>query len=536
MQAGRTAVRWSQHATTSLRSRCTVGLVVTIIVLLQIGIGAQPVQAGTYVMRSCTVPGHPAAPMHPWVAVNNPWGDVSIVDACATGGGVGFAMGDARRLRGAAQIVVQQPAAPRSQIKFVKAVVWYAARLAGAGSPINFVPYYQLPDWTRAYGSTVSPPGSDNLVSEQQLSPDAESYWVGIYCGPLDGGAPPSEGCFAADRTPLLVRGIEMTLREDVLPTISRPSGTLLESGPQSGVRTLAYSASDPHSGLSKVEVLLGETVVASDDLTPRCPHSDFTVCPASLEETLHVDTRAVINGPHRLTVRVQDAAGNERTVDTGHVVDVANDASAGAAGGPLTVKFNGTSRSTLVVPYGRRVSVRGRLALTGQPVAAGTPIELLERLEGIGKPEQSTARVRTKGDGSFSVRLSTNRPSRTVRLAYRPTVGSHVVSRPLKLRVRAASRVRASLRGRTVRFTGRVLSRPVPRAGKRVVMEGRSPGSAWTAFKTLRTDRAGRFSGTYRLRVRRPGVTLEVRAVVPREDGYGYLGSRSPAVTFRVR
>ena len=75
-----------------------------------------------------------------------------------------------------------------------------------------------------------------------------------------------------------------------------------------------------------------------------------------------------------------------------------------------------------------------------------------------------------------------------------------------------------------------------MPKGGKRVQMEGRSPGSAWTRFKSVRTDSKGRFSGAYRLRVRRPGVVLKVRAVVPTETGYGYLGSRSRAVTLRVR
>ena len=138
--------------------------------------------------------------------------------------------------------------------------------------------------------------------------------------------------------------------------------------------------------------------------------------------------------------------------------------------------------------------------------------------------------------DGSFQAVLVTTRPSRTLRFAYSPAGGGRVVSQALKLRVRAGSRVRASLRGSVLRFSGRVLSRPVPKAGKRIVMEGRSPGSAWTAFQALRTDRLGRFSGTYRLRVRRPGVRLKVRAIVPRENGYGYLGSRSQAVTLRVR
>jgi hypothetical protein len=520
------------------RDRATVGFLATVIVLLYGALGAELAGAGTYVMRNCNVPGHPAAPMHPWVAVDNPVTDVSIADACGTGGGVGFVLGDARQLppNQNAQIIIEQPTAPRSQITFVKVVLWYAARLTGAGSPVGFMTHYLLPDGSGAFGPFTSPPGAESLVAEQQLSPRASSYYVSLHCGPLGTAVLASEPCVAAERVPLLIRGMEVTLREDVPPSVARPTGTLLESGLQSGIRTLAYSASDPHSGLSKVDVLLGDTVVATHDLTTRCTHSDFTVCPASLDETLPVDTRAVINGRHHLTLRVQDAAGNERTVDSGHVVDVVNETSSGAADGPLTIKFNGTSRSTLVVPYARRVTLRGRLAEGSQPVAAGTPVELLERSEGEGKREQATARVKTKADGSFSVRLSTTRPSRTLRMVYRPAADKEVVSRTLKLRVQAASSVRASLRGRIVRFTGRVLSRPVPRAGKRVVMEGRSPGSAWTAFETLRTDRRGRFSGTYRLRVRRPGVTLKVRAFVPLEGGYGYLGSRSRAVTFRVR
>lgn len=86
------------------------------------------------------------------------------------------------------------------------------------------------------------------------------------------------------------------------------------------------------------------------------------------------------------------------------------------------------------------------------------------------------------------------------------------------------------------VQLSGRVLSGPIPEGGKRVQMEGRSPGSAWTPFKNLRTDNKGRFSGTYRLRVRRPGVVLKIRTIVPSESGYGYLGSHSRAVVLRVR
>ena len=285
--------------------------------------------------------------------------------------------------------------------------------------------------------------------------------------------------------------------------------------------------------------MLLDETVVASRDLTPICRYADFAVCPTSDDETLEIDTRAVPNGSYDLALRVRDAAGNEQVVHGERPIDVANESpveSSSVVPYALVAKFKGSSRSKLTVPYGRRVSVRGRLTQGSQPVGAGIPLEVMERPDRRGAVEKRTRTVMTKADGSFSIGLATSRPSRVVRLAYRPAGGGQVVSQALKLRVRAASRVRASLRGRVVHFSGRVLSGPIPKRGKRLQMEGRSPGSAWTPFKNLRTDTKGRFSGTYRLRVRRPGVVLKIRAIVPSESGYGYLSSRSRAVTLRVR
>jgi hypothetical protein len=380
----------------------------------------------------------------------------------------------------------------------------------------------------------TGPPGAESLSFEQELSPaQTNAYRLFIACGPISPPAPP-DPCLADDAVPLQVRGMEVTLSEEVPPSVLQPSGSLVAGGPQSGVRTLTYAAADPQSGLTKVEVLLGSNVVATDDLTSRCFYSDFTVCPAAKDETLQVDTRAVANGLHALTVRVRDAAGNERVVLGEHPVEVVNKPTPGSFA--VVAAFDRTSRTTLTVPFGRRVVVRGRITQAGRPVLAGTTIDVLERLDYVGKPEQAASRIATKSDGSFAAALKTNRPSRTVRVAFRPGGGEPVTSRALKLRVRAASRLGASLRGQTVRFSGRVLSGPIPKRGKRVLMEGRSPGSAWTQFKSLRTDRSGRFAGTYRLRVRRPGVVLKVRAVVPSERGYGYVSSRSRSVALRVR
>lgn len=240
-------------------------------------------------------------------------------------------------------------------------------------------------------------------------------------------------------------------------------------------------------------------------------------------------------NGTHPLTLRVYDAAANERIVNVANAVDVSNEID---LDGPvkLAARFAGTNRSTLTVPYGRRVSIRGRLTGASPLGRDGAHIEVLTRTDRRGAREVATGRIRTRADGTFSYVLPRSRPSRAVRLAYRSGGLGSAVSARLRLRVRAASNLRASLRGRTIRFSGRVLSRPLPKAGKRVVMEGRAPGFAWSAFRSLRTDRKGRFAGTYRLPIRRPGVKLEVRAVIPTETGYPYLRYRTRAVSLRVR
>lgn len=200
-----------------------------------------------------------------------------------------------------------------------------------------------------------------------------------------------------------------------------------------------------------------------------------------------------------------------------------------------ITAGFKGSSRSTLTVPYGRRVSVRGRMTLGAQPGPGGAQLDILERI-GRRASEVAVGSARTEADGSFAYVLPAKRPSRTIRLAYRPPGSDGSFSPVMRLRVRAAASLRASLRGVVMRFRGVVHSRPIPGRGKLVRLEGRAPGSAWKSFATIRTDRRGRFSGRYRLRVHRPGVRLKVRAVVPSEKNYPYVGSRSSAVTLRVR
>lgn len=519
------------------RRHATVAMAVSLISLLLGALPADSARAGTYVMRNCSVPGFAAAPMGPWQA--DSWSGLYVADTCRSGDGVGFTFVGAHSLLPGyvARLAFFMPrTGPQQDISLEKVSLWYAARLQGSGQYASLLSLAggreaQLNERTVITG----PPGGENLTFGAQFkSGDILTYNLYLTCGwygSMDVGAEP---CVTEHAVPLLVRGMEVTLSEQLAPTVASPGGTLLSGGPQQGIGTVSFVASDPQSGLAKVEVLLGDTVVETQDLTPRCLYSDFTVCPAFDDEALEVDTRAVPNGSYDLAVRVTDAAGNAQVVQGGGSVEIANGTLA-LRRFAIAANFKGSKLSMLTVPYGRRVSLRGRLT-QGAQALVGSPVAVLERLDQRGAREKTTRTVTTRADGSFSIGLATSRPSRYVRLAYRPAGGAQVVSRKLRLRVAAGARVRASLRGRLVRFSGQVLGRPFPKRGKRIQMEGRSPGSAWTAFKILRTDKQGRFSGTYRLRVRRPGVALKIRALVPSEAGYGYVASRSRAVTLRVR
>lgn len=519
----------------TLGQRWALGLVAA---TLACCLGAPSARAGAYVMRNCDVPGHGNASIGPWDVPTDVVPTIEVLNNCAVGGGMEFAVSSPLSGGTEVGIVLKKPSkSPQAQIRMLKAMVWYAARLGGSGTPLHFWSIDAHADGTINPGVFTYPPGSESLSFEQLLTPEVTSYFaLGLKCGA--DGVPPPEPCRPAAAVPLQIRGMEVTLSEDIAPVIAQPGGTLLDPGPQSGVRTLMYSASDMQSGLSKVDLLLDGVPVATHDLTSRCAYSDFTVCPASDDGTLQIDTRSVANGTHAVAVRVQDAAGNERMVRIGNPIEVANGPSVGLTASPthaVTVGFKGSSRSTLTIPYGRTATIRGRVTQGAQVGDAGAELEVLERMERRGATEMVVGRVRAREDGSFAYVLPAGHPSRKLRLAYRPTGATAILSPALRLRVRAGSSVRASLRGLMVRFSGRVRGGPIPRNGKLVRMEGRAPGADWKSFATLRTNRHGRFAGRYRLRVRRPGVRLKVRAIVPAERGYPFAGAKSQQVTLRV-
>lgn len=527
-----------------MRAKTTRALAAGLAAVVATLLIAEQARAGTYVIRSCNVPGHATAPITPWKA--SPAANTAAFDTCAQGGGFGFRFPGERTMTpyDNANFELTEP----NGIQLRRIRLWFMYRLArGTGSKLVGLASAFDDQGGRSNSHDMYPPGSSRLAAplDDALRDDVRGYKVAVWCVGFGGNTPPAPSCHPGDAVPLEIRGVEMTLEEGLAPAGSVRGGTLFADGPVSAVRTLDYSASDSGSGLKRIEAIVGGSVLAARDLSASCPHADFAACPTSAGGTLAIDTRRVADGTHPVILRLTDAAGNQKS-DQIQLIRVRNAPGPPAAGAPpadaagasakLTARFARTRRSSRVVGFGRRVRIRGRLTDAAKEGVGGARIEVLQRTRR--SRERRVATVKTRSNGRFSYRRRMRGPTRTLRVVYRPHAGEGVAtrSRKLNVRVRAVARLRVSLRGRMLRFRGRVLSRPLPKRGKRVRLQGRAPGFAWSTFAKRRADRRGRFSGRYRLPVRRPGVRIAVRVIVPGERGYRYLSYRGKARKLRVR
>jgi len=487
--------------------------------------------AGTYVIRNCNIPGDPSRPIGPWrwVAGGGTFGS----DNCATGGG--FGLNSARMPFQASAAVVAETGGPGITIRNVR--LWMVARFAGMGSTMYVAASSGNATFATPAQNIFSSPGGETLSSpfvSPMLAPGTETFQLILLCS-QDAG-----DCVPNVTNILEIRGAEMTLEESVAPNASVDGGELMGLGPQSGVRSLAYTATDGESGVSRVIASVGRTVVGTADFRSTCTFSALAACSNRQQGSISVDTRKLPDGIYPVSLRVLDAAGNEQTIQSPTGIQVANNAAVPTSTSPpsagpdasvaaLSALFAANRRTTLTVGYGRRVVIRGRLVgPTGDPIG-GASVEAAER--------SRTARPRDSGlttgtDGRFSYTLGRG-TSRTLTFTYR---GASILVKRLTLRVRASATLRVVLTGVTVRYRGRVLSKPLPRRGKLVEIQGKAPGADWQTFARRRTTRGGDFAGRYRLRVHRPGVQLQFRVYVPSDAGYAFVPHAGRTVTRRVR
>lgn len=492
---------------------------------------SEPANAGSYNVRSCNVPGFAPTTVALWQWENA--GYTAPFNDCAAGGGFGLDALWLTRSTDSEVLIARPTAGPRSAIRIRRVRLWLIARLDGYGSSMYVLTRTNTPagvEQTVLYGK----PGADtrDRPYETPLLPEgATRFRVVLACSVNH-----PDDCHPASQRQLDIKGAEITLAEDVPPAIELRSGTLASDGPQVGTRTIGYAVTDKESGVLKVEGLLGDTVVGTRDLSGVCSYAELNACPAADADELVVDTRAVPDGSYAFRLRVTDAAGNRVATPMSHPV-VINNGGTVNSNVRLTARFLGNGRSTTTSRYRRRIAIRGRLTDVAGRAIPKAGIQVIERHAQTGANLRAR-QVSTDTRGRFGYRVRATGPSRSIRLEYAAKVhGEDALGRrTLHLRVQAASALRVGLRGVRVRYAGRVISRPIPSRGKLVVMQGRVPGGSWQTFATKRTNRRGRFSGGYHLRVYRPGVTLQFRVRVPRERGYPYATGYGRIVTKKVR
>jgi hypothetical protein len=195
-------------------------------------------------------------------------------------------------------------------------------------------------------------------------------------------------------------------------------------------------------------------------------------------------------------------------------------------------------------VRYGRSILYSGRLVAGRRTPLVGATVQVIERFARRSRTRERVTTVRTAAGGDFGVRLAPG-PSREVVALAAPTPtlrGSS--SKPLSLGVRAGlgmsvSSAVAKVGGRPIVFRGRALSRSaeIPAGGKAVELQFRLPGLPWSEFRTVRTDRHGRFRYAYRFADDDSrGVRFQFRAYAPAQAGWPFkpAGSKPVAVLGR--
>jgi hypothetical protein len=375
-------------------------------------------------------------------------------------------------------------------------------------------------------------------------------------CFGTDEGLCPSEPGFAAEAG---ISSAQIVLATNATPGGSGFSGTLLGET-VSGKGGLSFTATDPGPGVYQVIVRIdsqqmwaampslneGKCVVKGTYEGARA-FNYAQPCPISTPVSAEIDTASLADGPHHLTVEVEDAAGNTSIVYAGTISVGSPLGLRGAANGTnasdqakLTARWKSTTKATRKSRYGQANSVTGRLTTsTGQPIS-GALLEVSATPADHGAKSASLASVRTGPTGAWTLTLPRSVSSSTLRFAYRSHVDDTVpvAAAALTLRVHAGIALRIAPHvtsvGHTIRFSGVLHGTPIPPGGKQLVLEA-SSGREWVQFDTITTNAKGRYHASYRFKFPGP-VTYRFRVYSPHEADFPFLEGTSNFVAVHER
>jgi hypothetical protein len=285
-------------------------------------------------------------------------------------------------------------------------------------------------------------------------------------------------------------------------------------------------SVSDPLSGAS------GER--GSIAIRPTATHARFEALPTRVSANrliAHWDSDSFPPGKYEFRATGFDAAGNP---------GIGTDRAHGGA-------------MVLVNPLKAQVSLHAELSgdrfhgdlrrVGGGPIA-GQEVTVVEAFAAGAMPRRREVTLLTGTQGGFSLPLGRG-PSRDLLAFFAGTrTLTRATSESAHRRVRTgvllrASRAAAKVGGRPVIFSGRVLAAGAARAadGLPVELQFRYRGADWSEFRTVETDRRGRFHYPYRFSDDDSrGIRFGFRAYVKGREGWPYEPGTSRPVTVTGR
>jgi hypothetical protein len=495
--------------------------------------------AGRYHVYSCRMPDGEIAPVDGWSGSKT--GTYSYAeDTCARPlGGLLAALGDEPVREANTDVATWAFGAP-PWASIRAAAFWRAGDTAG-GAAINATYEYWLagPTISQPFdecSSVFGCPGmgdrTNAFAPNNRIAVPPTSLGRALFATVSCGGVaeykcPAGKGDANGYAAALYVYAADITLEQAAGPHASSVSGELTSAQTLHGSSDVAFDATDPGAGVWQAQFAVDGAVVQRTVLADnggRCRDVGQTVdglpaflyvepCLQSLSADVQFDSTKASNGVHRLTVSVLDAAGNAAPV-LDRMVTIANPPPPGAPNGRnasaqarLAVRWLGTAKATARGGFGRGRRLLGRLTTaTGQPIA-GAAIDVRAAPAYAGAKSLTLASPVTDGAGRFEIDVRAGTSSRTLRFGYRAHLDDvqPAATAALRLITPAGIALRVSPHtasaGSSIYFRGRLRGGPIPRGGKQLVLEARSPGSAWIEFKVIRTDRRGRFRAAYRFK-----------------------------------
>jgi hypothetical protein len=545
--------------------RILKGSLVTALALAALAAGAE---AGQYHVYTCRTPSGESAPADGWSGSKT--GTYTYAeDTCSQpAGGLVSRLGD-EPVREANTDVATWAFAPVAGTTIVSATLWRAGDTDG-GAAINATYQFWLAGSKETQifdeclyvlgcmgkGNSAQPLSGENRVVVPATNLGSQLFMTSS-CGGIAGyKCPEGKGDANGYAAAVFLYSADIKLEQMAGPSADNVTGELASAPTVRGTSDLAFSATDPSSGVYEaVFTVDGQVVQTSvvDENHGRCRNVGQTTdgtaaflyvqpCLGSVSVDVPFDTTKVGNGTHHLVVNVVDAAGNPAPVLDRNIT-IANPPGPGPANGTdasaqatLTVRWKKTRKESLTSTYGRAQSVTGRLAGSSGAPISGALIDLVATPAYVGASGVAMASPRTGPDGRFSLRLAGGVSSRTLRFAYRSHLGEAlpVATRTLTLRVHAGIALNVTPHtasaGGSIFFRGHLLGGPIPADGKQLVLEARSPGGPWLQFKVIRTNARGRYHASYRFKFPGP-ANYQFRALSEPESDYPFVAGSSNVV-----